>query len=151
MGSLARKVGKMMLNVLLLFVTVGSLVDAACDTTSNNPASAQDSANYRPACISALSEQIKMEFEASLQYMLMAAQFSQDTYNLPGVAGFFWASGRGERPWQGVYQLPADAKVRRQRLSRHRPHPAHPEEVLLDLRQRGFDRCPQNGEKGYCQ
>merc|ERR1711872_75797 len=88
-GSLARKVGKMMLNVLLLFVTVGSLVDAACDTTSNDPASAQDSANYRPACISALSEQIKMEFEASLQYLLMAAQFSQDTYNLPGVAKLF--------------------------------------------------------------
>merc|ERR1719378_1960142 len=38
-----------------------------------------------------------MEFEASLQYMLMAAQFSQDTYNLPGVAGFFWASADEER------------------------------------------------------
>merc|ERR1711973_2643 len=96
-GSLARKVVKMMLNVLLLFVTVGSLVDAACDTTSNDPASAQDSANYRPACISALSEQIKMEFEASLQYLLMAAQFSQDTYNLPGVAKLFWEHADEER------------------------------------------------------
>merc|ERR1719445_1954917 len=27
----------------------------------------------------------------------MAAQFSQDSYNLPGVAGFFWASAEEER------------------------------------------------------
>merc|ERR1712168_153591 len=38
-----------------------------------------------------------MEFEASLQYLLMAAQFSQDTYNLPGVAKLFWEHADEER------------------------------------------------------
>merc|ERR1719259_839863 len=38
-----------------------------------------------------------MEFEASLQYLLMAAQFSQDTYNLPGVAKLFWDHADEER------------------------------------------------------
>ena len=48
-----------------------------------------------------------MEFEASLQYLLMAAHFSQvlrlppplsqDTVNLPNLAAFFWEHADEER------------------------------------------------------
>merc|ERR1712042_422158 len=102
---------KMMLYVLLTAFAVGA--QATCDSRSANPASAQDVANYRETCIAALSKQVKMELEASLQYLLMAAQFSQDSYNLPGVAGFFWASAEEER--------------------------AHGKEFINYLRMRGYD------------
>merc|ERR1712080_142674 len=36
-------------------------------------------------------------FQASLQYLLMAAHFSQDTVNLPKVAALFWAHADEER------------------------------------------------------
>jgi ferritin len=32
---------------------------------------------FRAACINVLKDQVKMEFEASLQYLLMAAFFTQ--------------------------------------------------------------------------
>ena len=50
---------------------------------------------------------MKVEFEASLQYLLMAAHFSQvlypppilsqDTVNLPKLAAFFWEHADEER------------------------------------------------------
>merc|ERR1712211_140248 len=86
---------KMMLYVLLAAFAVGA--QATCDSRSANPASAQDVANYRETCIAALSKQVKMELEASLQYLLMAAQFSQDNYDLPGVAKLFWEHADEER------------------------------------------------------
>ena len=64
-------------------------------------------------CITALEGQIAIEFQASLQYLLMAAHFSQvlqsslnknsivpnfkDTVNLPKVAALFWGHADEER------------------------------------------------------
>ena len=64
-------------------------------------------------CVAALEEQIAIEFQASLQYLLMAAHFSQvpiptsiplsttlaskDTVNLPKVAALFWGHADEER------------------------------------------------------
>ena len=64
-------------------------------------------------CVAALEEQIAIEFQASLQYLLMAAHFSQvliltgfllsilvaskDTVNLPKVAALFWSHADEER------------------------------------------------------
>merc|ERR1711890_178043 len=38
-----------------------------------------------------------VELEASLQYLLMAAHFSQDTVNLPKVSDLFWTHADEER------------------------------------------------------
>merc|ERR1712198_517758 len=97
-GSLAREeiATKMMLYVFLISsLALVNTASATCDSKSTNPASAQDAANYRETCISVLSKQVEME--PSLQYLLMAAQFSQDTYNLPGVAKLFWEHADEER------------------------------------------------------
>merc|ERR1712113_710153 len=68
---------------------------ASCSVSSPEPkAKASDDKNYMAECITALEGQIVIEFRASLQYLLMAAHFSQDTVNLPKVADLFW---RGER------------------------------------------------------
>merc|ERR1712168_1493818 len=87
---------KMLRTVVLISLMAGQAY-SNCNLENTNPARAKDDKNYRESCIQKLADQVKMEFEASLQYMLMAAQFSQDTYNLPGVAGFFWASADEER------------------------------------------------------
>ena len=40
-------------------------------------AKASDAPNFHAACATALRNQVRMEFEASLQYLLMGAYFSQ--------------------------------------------------------------------------
>merc|ERR1711899_403943 len=55
---------------------------ASCSVSSPE-AKASDDKNYMAECITALEGQIVIEFRASLQYLLMAAHFSQDTVNLP--------------------------------------------------------------------
>ncbi|XP_023345228.1 ferritin, lower subunit [Eurytemora carolleeae] len=84
------------MKLIVLFALVGA-VTCSCSSESTDPVSAGDAANYRESCVNALSGQVRMEFEASLQYLLMAAQFSQDNYNLPGVAGMFWEHADEER------------------------------------------------------
>jgi len=83
-------------SLIVLFGALGAAA-ASCSTSNSNPALARDAANYRENCVNALAAQVRMEFEASLQYLLMAAQFSQDSYNLPGVAGLFWTHADEER------------------------------------------------------
>jgi len=85
-----------LLNIVVLAGMVG-MARASCDVEAINPVSAREATNYRENCIDVLSKQVRMEFEASLQYLLMAAQFSQDTYHLPGLAGHFWTSADEER------------------------------------------------------
>merc|ERR1711917_183885 len=87
----------MLRTAIVLISLMAGQAYSNCNLENTNPARAKDNKNYRESCIQKLADQVKMEFEASLQYMLMAAQFSQDTYNLPGVAGFFWASADEER------------------------------------------------------
>merc|ERR1712066_855890 len=71
---------------------------ASCSVSSPEPkAKASDDKNYMAECIAALEEQIVVEFRASLQYLLMAAHFSQDTVNLPKVAALFWGHADEER------------------------------------------------------
>jgi len=86
-----------MLRYVMLTACLVGLARAGCNLENTNPAHAEDLANYRMNCVQALANQVRMELEASLQYLLMGAQFTQDTYHLPGVAGFFWKSADEER------------------------------------------------------
>merc|ERR1712183_787663 len=86
-----------LVSVVVVVLGVGDVVRAGCDTENLNPAVAKDDKNYAQGCIDVLAKQVRMEFEASIQYLLMAAQFSQDTYHLPGVAGMFWKHADEER------------------------------------------------------
>jgi len=83
--------------IVVVALSLAGSVAPTCNSIPNNPVTAQDPANYRETCINALSQQVRMEFEASLQYLLMAARFSQDTYHLPGVANLFWNHADEER------------------------------------------------------
>lgn len=48
-------------------------------------------------CVKSMKEQIKEEMKASLQYMAMAAYFSQDSVNRPGFAKHFFEAASEER------------------------------------------------------
>merc|ERR1711971_1013649 len=74
------------------------LATASCSVSSpEEKAKASDDKNFQAECVAALEEQIAIEFQASLQYLLMAAHFSQDTVNLPKVAALFWGHADEER------------------------------------------------------
>jgi len=74
------------------------LAAASCSVSSPElKAKASDDKNFMAECITALEGQIAIEFQASLQYLLMAAHFSQDTVNLPKVAALFWGHADEER------------------------------------------------------
>merc|ERR1712045_789442 len=60
-------------------------------------ADADDTATFQDSCMRALEDQVRVEFEASLQYILMAAHFDQDTVNLPNLANMFWEHADEER------------------------------------------------------
>merc|ERR1719481_1117338 len=87
-----------MLQPLLVTSYVAGMVAASCSYSSPDPkARAKDDKTYQADCISALESQVKIEFSASLQYLLMAAHFSQDTVNLPKVSALFWTHADEER------------------------------------------------------
>merc|ERR1711970_395056 len=84
--------------LLFLMALIVELVSSSCSVSSSEPkAEANDPANYKDACISALESQVRIELEASLQYILMAAHFDEDTINLPNVADMFWKHADEER------------------------------------------------------
>merc|ERR1712133_168220 len=86
-----------MRSILISACLIG-MVAASCSVSSPEPkAKASDDKNYMAECITALEGQIVIEFRASLQYLLMAAHFSQDTVNLPKVSDLFWTHADGER------------------------------------------------------
>ena len=61
------------------------LAAASCSVSSPDPkADADDPANYQPDCVAALERQVRIEFEAALQYLLMAAHFEQVRLPLTG-------------------------------------------------------------------
>jgi len=83
--------------LILLAVSLAS-AQATCSVGSGvQKAKANDSANYQALCISALEDQVRIEMEASLQYLMMAAYFLEDTVNLPKVAEMFFAMADEER------------------------------------------------------
>ena len=64
-------------------------VDASCQINGNQfqplgKAKANDAENYFDGCATAIRKQVKVEFEAAMQYLLMGAYFDQDDVNLPG-------------------------------------------------------------------
>ena len=64
-------------------------VDASCSIGNqfqpSGKAKANDAENYFDGCATAIRKQIKVEFEAAMQYLLMGAYFDQDDVNLPGI------------------------------------------------------------------
>merc|ERR1712110_805999 len=84
---------------LLLFCLAGlGAVSSTCSVTSaEEKAEANDPANFQLSCVEALEAQVKIEFQASLQYILMAARFDQDSVNLPNLAAMFWSHADEER------------------------------------------------------
>merc|ERR1712018_439841 len=81
-----------------LFVSFLGAVACSCSVSSTEEkAEANDPANFKEACVAALEEQVKIEFKASLQYILMAAHFDQDSVNLPNLAAMFWNHADEER------------------------------------------------------
>merc|ERR1711990_35430 len=86
----------MLLPSIFVFFLGG--VACSCSVRSTEEkAEANDPANFKGACVAALEEQVKIEFQASLQYILMAAHFDQDSVNLPNVAALFWKHADEER------------------------------------------------------
>merc|ERR1711887_457265 len=98
MGSVSGQpsIRVMLLPAILVFFL--GAVHCSCSVGSSDPkAEANDPANFQAPCVAALEQQVKIEFQASLQYILMAAHFDQDTVNLPNVAGLFWSHADEER------------------------------------------------------
>merc|ERR1712080_529397 len=72
-----------MFQPLLFTSCLAGMVAASCSYSSpDQTAKASDHSTYQ---------------EASLQYLLMAAHFSQDTVNLPKVSDLFWTHADEER------------------------------------------------------
>merc|ERR1711936_1500260 len=91
------------IRAMLLFSSVLALLllgftNASCSVSSAEAkVDADDDATYQDGCMKALQHQVRIEFQASLQYILMAAHFDQDSVNLPNVAALFWKHADEER------------------------------------------------------
>jgi len=77
-------------------------VNASCQINGNQfqplgKAKANDNENYFNGCASAIRKQVKVEFEAAMQYLLMGAYFDQDDVNLPGFSRIFFEHADEER------------------------------------------------------
>merc|ERR1719361_2279945 len=90
--------------ITFLSVILGTLrghTEANCsigqDSVAGDPAKANDDKNYADDCTNAIRGHVKMEFEASLQYMVMGIHFAQDTINLGGFSKLFFDSANEER------------------------------------------------------
>ena len=74
---------------VILFCNLSSSAHASCSTgnqfSSVGKAKANDASNYFTSCATAIRDQVKVEFEAAMQYLLMGAYFDQDNVNLPGM------------------------------------------------------------------
>merc|ERR1711890_178208 len=87
-----------MFQPLLFTSCLAGMVAASCSYSSpDQTAKASDHSTYQESCITALESQVRVELEASLQYLLMAAHFSLDTVNLPKVSDLFWTHADEER------------------------------------------------------
>ena len=67
------------------------------ETDPRGKAKASDGDNDNAQCTEAIRNHVKMEFEASLQYMMMAVHFAQDSVSLEGFAQMFFDSAEEER------------------------------------------------------
>ena len=82
-----------MRNLILVFIVLSCIsykeIESSCaignQHSPNGKAKADDAENYLPTCATAIRKQVKVEFEAAMQYLLMGAYFDQDNVNLPGM------------------------------------------------------------------
>lgn len=85
---------------LLLFFAI-SVTHQSCSigpqADPHGRAQAEDQHNYHEACVEGIRSQIRKEFEASLQYLLMGAYFAQDDVNLAGFTKMFFEHADEER------------------------------------------------------
>jgi len=84
-------------SILLFFLGLGAVSSTCSVSSAEEKAEANDPANFQLSCVAALEAQVKIEFQASLQYILMAAHFDQDSVNLPNLAAMFWSHADEER------------------------------------------------------
>ena len=79
---------------LLLPAILASLASASCTlgphAAIGGKVKANDENNFHEACVNGLRNQIRTEFEASLQYLLMGAHFARDDINLEGIYYTFY-------------------------------------------------------------
>ena len=86
--------------ILCLYLTrscQGVCLDSDISTHPDGFAKSGDGGNYHEACMVAIKGQIKMEFQAAMQYLLMGAYFSQENVNLEGFSNFFFEHADEER------------------------------------------------------
>ena len=78
---------KLILSFVVLICIFHKSANASCSNGNQiqQKAKANDLENYFEACASAIRSQIKVEFDAAMQYLLMGAYFDQDDVNLPGI------------------------------------------------------------------
>jgi len=97
--------GTPIIRAMMLFTSTSlilpmlGIVSASCTVGSpQEKVDADDQKTFfEESCIKALEAQVRIEFEASLQYILMAAHFDQDSVSLPNVAKLFWTHADEER------------------------------------------------------
>jgi len=72
---------------------------ATCSIAGNGDgtASCQEDETYSVECATAIKNHVKLEFSASLQYLVMGAFFGQDNINLFGFSDLFYKSAGEER------------------------------------------------------
>ena len=79
-----------------LFLAVS--IHASCEVGPHgDPAKATDVDNFHQTCVLALRQQVRVEFQAALQYLLMGAYFGQDNVDLPGFSKMFFDHADEER------------------------------------------------------
>lgn len=96
--------------VFLLSVVASLMVLATCEVSSQSASKNLNECKHKipdvpkdwidmveDPCEKKMREQIKAEFNASMQYMAMGAYFSKDNVNRPGFAKFFFNSASEER------------------------------------------------------
>ena len=89
----------------------------------------------------ALEDQVRVEFEASLQYILMAAHFDQVS------RGWVQGGGAGWRGGEGAGERPSLEALDSRRCAGH-GQPAQPGQHVLGARRRGEGPCHPVHEGG---
>jgi len=87
------------LAALALCYISGAKAESNCKIADNGDrtASCQEDETYSVKCATAIKNHVKLEFSASLQYLVMGAFFGQDNINLFGFSDLFYKSAGEER------------------------------------------------------
>ncbi|CAH0559565.1 unnamed protein product [Brassicogethes aeneus] len=86
--------------VLFSIVLSGLLLSSNGDSlecSHSKPSIPEDWIDMAPTCTEVMKKHIQAELNASMQYLAMAAHFSQDSVNRPGFAKMFFQSASEER------------------------------------------------------